>query len=69
MRKLDVNQMENLDGGKGGFFTALTCGLLLIAAGAFATFTAGTGAAIALMIGTVGCGSSVANGSNTGNWW
>lgn len=69
MKKLELNQMENLEGGKGGFITGLTCATYLLAGGAFAIGTAGIGAAVAVTIGALGCGVSVGHGLDTGSWW
>ena len=69
MKKLELNQMESLEGSKGGFITGLTCATYLLAGAAFTVGTAGAGTAVAVVIGAAGCGVSVGHGLDTGSWW
>jgi hypothetical protein len=69
MKKLKLNQMENLEGGKGGFVTGLICGTYVLAGAALAVGTGGIGAPIGAAIGAIGCGWSVGHGLETGSWW
>jgi hypothetical protein len=69
MKKLELNQMENLEGGKGGLVTALLCGTAVLAGSAIAVGTGGIGASIGLAVGAMGCGWSTGHGLETGSWW
>jgi hypothetical protein len=69
MKKLELNQMENLEGEKGGFMTGLSCGLTIIAGAAIITTTFGGGTVIAGMAAGVVCGGSIGWGSASGDWW
>ena len=70
MKKMELNQMENLEGGVGGFGTGIACGIAGAGITAIVTATTfGVGTfATALAFGAV-CGGSIGWGSASGNWW
>ncbi len=70
MKKLELYQMENLEGGSGGFGTAASCTFLAFALGAVITgATLGTGVFAAACIGAAVCGGSVGRGAASGSWF
>ena len=69
MKKLELNQMEKLDGGKGGFGTSFVCAMGIIGAGALTIGTAGVGAAVAAGLGAMACGAALGHRLDTNNWW
>lgn len=69
MKKMELSQMENLQGGEGGFATGLACGFTIVAAGAFIYGTAGVGAAVAANAAAAACGGLIGWGSASGDWF
>jgi hypothetical protein len=72
MKKLELNQMENLEGGatqSNGFLTGMACGFTIVAAGAFIYGTAGVGAAIGANAAAAVCGGLIGWGSASGSWF
>lgn len=68
MKKLEVNQMENLRGEGGGFFTSFSCTLTVISLGAMTVASGGTAAIIAAPLAGAACGASLGLGSSWGYW-
>lgn len=70
MKKLNVNQMEDLIGGVGGFGTGLSCTVTAFALGAIiGGATLGLGA-FAFAVASAGvCGGSIGWGSASGSWF
>ena len=68
MKKLELNQMENLEGGGGGFFTSFSCGLTVLALVGMTAATGGAGAIVAAPIAGAACGVSLGLGSSWGYW-
>lgn len=69
MKKLELNQMENLEGGKGGFGTSFACVTYLIALAALTVPSAGTAVVLTAGIGAIACGTALGHGLNSDNWW
>ncbi len=68
MKKLEIYQMENLEGLSGGFYTGMACAFTLAVGAGLVAGTGGVGAGIALNIGAAACGSFIGMGSG-GDWW
>jgi hypothetical protein len=64
MKKIELNQIENLEVGKGGFVTGFICGNYILTGAVLAVGTGAIGAAL----GAMGCGWSVGHGLETGSW-
>jgi len=67
MKTLDLNQMGEIQG-EGGFWTAFTCGLGIVAAGAVLAGTGGTGALISAYVAGAACGASFGYAGATGSF-
>jgi len=66
MKTLELNKMEKLQGG-GGFWTAFTCTLTVIAGAAIVAGTGGTGAIVGYYVAGAGCGGLIGEGLATGS--
>lgn len=71
MKKLELNQMENLEGGGGnGFGTGLSCGLTALAITSILTVaTAGVGLFAGAMVSGMVCGGSIGWAAAGGSWF
>ncbi len=70
MKKMELNQMENLEGGTGGSGTAFSCTMAVAGISTIlgaATF--GVGLFAGALIAGAACGGAIGWGSASGNWW
>ena len=68
MRNLELNEMELIQGESGGFWTAFSCGLTVLAAGAFIAGTGGTGALVGAYVAGAVCGGLFGEAAATGTF-
>lgn len=70
MKKLELNQMENLEGSAGGFGTGASCAYTALAiGGVLAGATLGVGLFASVMVGSLVCGGSIGWGAASGSWF
>lgn len=69
MKKLEINQIDDVIGGDGGFWTSFACVGTLIASGVVIAGTAGAGALPAAYAAGAACGGLIGYGSASGNWF
>ncbi|WP_445718283.1 hypothetical protein [Flavobacterium sp.] len=69
MKKLELNQMENLEGGEKGFWAGAACGGTIILAAAFTYGTVGIGGAIGANAAAFACGGLLGWGAASGTWF
>lgn len=68
MKTLELEQMELIHGEGGGFWTAFSCGVTVLAAGAFIVGTGGTGALVGAYVAGAACGGLLGEAAATGSF-
>jgi hypothetical protein len=69
MKKLELNQMESLEGGAGGFWAGFACVGSIVAGGVAIYGTGGLAAALVCNVAAAACGSIVGHGASSGHWF
>jgi hypothetical protein len=69
MKKLEISQMENLQGEAGGFWAGFACVGAVVLGGAAIYGSGGLAAAVACNFAAAACGSIVGHASSTGYWF